>query len=84
MRLSIVAALAAVEKAEFAYVRDLVELTDSALSKQVSRLDEAGWVPVEKGQVGRRTRTWLRLTEDGAAAYLGHLAALTVIAGPLQ
>ncbi|MFD0152636.1 winged helix-turn-helix domain-containing protein [Streptomyces sp. NPDC055721] len=82
VRLSIVAALAAVEKAEFAYVRDLVEITDSALSKQVSRLEEAGWVTVEKGQVGRRPRTWLRLTEDGAAAYRRHLAALMAIAGP--
>lgn len=84
VRLSIVAALAAVEKAEFAYVRDLVEITDSALSKQISRLEEAGWVTVEKGQVGRRPRTWLRLTEDGAAAYRRHLAALTAIAGPLR
>ncbi|MFJ3173846.1 winged helix-turn-helix domain-containing protein [Streptomyces roseus] len=83
VRLSIVAALAAVEKAEFAYVRDLVEITDSALSKQVSRLEQADWVTVEKGQVGRRPRTWLRLTEDGADAYRRHLAALTAIAGPL-
>ncbi|MFF5701356.1 winged helix-turn-helix domain-containing protein [Streptomyces sp. NPDC012794] len=84
VRLSIVAALAGVEKAEFAYVRDLVEITDSALSKQVSRLEEAGWVTVEKGQVGRRPRTWLLLTEAGTAAYRRHIAALTAIAGPLH
>ncbi|MEU8461593.1 transcriptional regulator [Streptomyces sp. NPDC029003] len=84
VRLSIVAALAAVDRAEFAYVRDLVEITDSALSKQVSRLEQADWVAVEKGQVGRRPRTWLRLTENGADAYRRHLAALTAIAGPLQ
>ncbi|MFD5418065.1 winged helix-turn-helix domain-containing protein [Streptomyces sp. NPDC127069] len=83
VRLSIVAALAPVEKAEFASVRDLVEITDSALSKQVTRLEEEGWVAVEKGRVGRRPRTWLRLTEDGLARYRRHLAALTVIAGPL-
>ncbi|MFJ3635441.1 winged helix-turn-helix domain-containing protein [Streptomyces sp. NPDC090112] len=84
VRLSVVAALVAVEKAEFAYVRDLVEVTDSALSKQVSRLEEAGWVAVEKGQVGRRPRTWLRLSADGRAAYRRHVAALTAIAGPLR
>ncbi|MFF2192271.1 winged helix-turn-helix domain-containing protein [Streptomyces sp. NPDC058157] len=83
VRLSIVAALAPVEKAEFASVRDLVEITDSALSKQVTRLEEEGWVAVEKGRVGRRPRTWLRLTEDGLAGYRRHLAALTAIAGPL-
>ncbi|WP_371614008.1 winged helix-turn-helix domain-containing protein [Streptomyces sp. NBC_00454] len=84
VRLSIIAALAAVEKAEFAYVRDLVEITDSTLSKQVSRLEEAGWVTVEKGQVGRRPRTWLCLTGEGLATYRRHLAALTAIAGPLH
>ncbi|MFI5831429.1 winged helix-turn-helix domain-containing protein [Streptomyces sp. NPDC051578] len=84
VRLSIVAALAGVEKAEFAYVRALVEITDSALSKQVSRLEEAGWVTVEKGQVGRRPRTWLCLTEEGLAVYRRHVAALAAIAGPLH
>ncbi|MER6997401.1 transcriptional regulator [Streptomyces sp. NPDC000410] len=83
VRLSIVAALVGVDKAEFAYVRDLVEITDSALSKQVSRLEEAGWVTVEKGQLGRRPRTWLCVTQEGVATYRRHIAALTAIAaGP--
>ncbi|MFF5701041.1 transcriptional regulator [Streptomyces sp. NPDC012794] len=55
--------------------------TDSALSKQVPRLEEAGWVTVEKGQVSRPARTWLPLTEAGTAAYRRHIAALTAIAG---
>lgn len=38
---------------------------------------------VEKGRVGRRPRTWLRLTEQGLGGYRRHLAALTAIAGPL-
>lgn len=84
VRLSIVAALAAVDKAEFTFVRDLVEVSDSVLSKQVSALEEAGWVAVEKAQAGRRYRTWLRLTEDGLAVYRRHLAALRAIAGPLR
>ncbi|WP_256388112.1 transcriptional regulator, partial [Allokutzneria sp. NRRL B-24872] len=37
-RLSIVALLAASEWCEFAFVRDSVELSDSALSKQISTL----------------------------------------------
>ncbi|MFJ1567980.1 transcriptional regulator [Streptomyces erythrochromogenes] len=45
---------------------------------------EAGWVAVEKGQVGRRPRTWLRLTGEGSAAYRRHLVALRAIAGPLD
>lgn len=42
LRLSIAAALAAVEEAEFAAVRDAVETNDAELSRQVSRLETAG------------------------------------------
>ncbi|RSS87807.1 transcriptional regulator [Streptomyces sp. WAC05292] len=84
VRLSVVAALAGVDKAEFAYVRDLVEITDSALSKQATRLEEAGWLGIEKGRAGRRPRTWLYLTDAGRAAYARHLTALRAIAGPLH
>lgn len=81
VRLSVVAALAPLDKAEFAFVRDLVEVTDSALSKQVAALEEAGLVSVDKGRVGRRARTWLSLTERGRQVYERHLAALRAIAG---
>jgi len=81
VRLSVVAALAGVERAEFALVRDTVEVTDPMLSKQVALLEGAGYVGVHKGRVGRRTRTWLGLTPDGREAYGRHLAALRAIAG---
>ncbi|MGK5627517.1 winged helix-turn-helix domain-containing protein [Streptomyces sp. URMC 123] len=80
VRLSIVAALAASGKAEFGFVRDLVEITDSALSKQVTTLEEAGLVSVTKGAVGRRPRTWLSLTDEGTRTYRRHLSALRAIA----
>ncbi|MBW5485926.1 winged helix-turn-helix domain-containing protein [Streptomyces bambusae] len=80
VRLSVVAALAPLDKAEFGFVRDLVEVTDSVLSKQVSALEEAGYVAVHKGRVGRRPRTWLSLAPEGRAAYQRHLAALRAIA----
>ncbi|MGW4200817.1 winged helix-turn-helix domain-containing protein [Streptomyces sp. NPDC004726] len=80
VRLSIVAALAPVDKTEFGFVRDLVEVTDSALSKQVASLEEAGLLAVDKGRVGRRPRTWLALTEKGRAVYERHLGALRAIA----
>lgn len=80
VRLSIVAALATVDSADFATVRDTVEVSDSVLSKQVSTLEEAGYVRVKKGYVGKRPRTWLSLTRDGRRALEGHLAALREIA----
>jgi DNA-binding MarR family transcriptional regulator len=81
VRLSIAAALADVGRAEFALVRDTVEITDPMLSKQVALLEAAGYVGVDKGRVGRHTRTWLNLTPDGQAAYRRHVAALRAIAG---
>ena len=52
----------AADKAEFRLIRDTVELTDSALSQQVTTLEQAAYVKVTKGQVGRRPRTWLSAT----------------------
>lgn len=79
VRLSITSALAAVEEADFASVRDAVEVTDSALSNQVAILEGAGYVEVTKGRVGRRPRTGLRLTDAGRLAPDGHLRALVEI-----
>ncbi len=81
VRFSIVATLAGVDEAEFALVRDEVEVSDSVLSKQVATLEQAGYVKVRKGYVGKRPRTWLSLTRPGRAAYESHLAALREIAG---
>ena len=81
VRFSIVAALASADEAEFAAVRDTVEVSDSVLSRQVSTLEAAGYVKVRKGYVGKRPRTWLSLTSGGRAAYEKHLAALRAIAG---
>jgi DNA-binding MarR family transcriptional regulator len=81
VRMSIVATLAAADRAEFAFVRDTVEITDSALSKQVATLEKAGYVKVIKGYIGKRPRTWLSLSAAGRAAYERHLAALRAISG---
>ncbi|WP_433178314.1 winged helix-turn-helix domain-containing protein [Actinoallomurus sp. CA-150999] len=81
VRFSIVATLAASEKAEFGYVRDTVEVSDSVLSKQVAVLEKADYVKVTKGYVGKRPRTWLALTSDGRAAFAAHCQALRAIAG---
>ena len=80
VRFSIVALLAAASKVEFSFVRDHVEVTDSMLSKQVSALEQASYIKVDKGFVGKRARTWLSLTKEGRRAFERHLAALREIA----
>ena len=78
-RLSIVSLLAATEWAEFRFVRESVGLSDSALSKQLTTLEEAGYVEIRKGFVGKRPRTSVRLSRRGHHAFAGHVAALQQI-----
>ena len=75
-RLSIVSLLAAADWAEFAFLRDQLNLSDSALSKQLSTLEEAGYLNVERPLRDRRRRVRARLTPAGRTAFHGHVAAL--------
>jgi len=80
-RLSICALLAAgAEWIEFATVRDAVAVSDSVLSKQSRVLEDAGYIEVRKGAVGRRPRTWFQLTARGREAFAAHVAALRELA----
>jgi DNA-binding transcriptional ArsR family regulator len=78
-RLAIVALLAATDWAEFAFIRDSVKLSDSALSKQLAILEIAGYVDIRKSFVGKRPRTSARLSRLGRSAFERHLAALQEI-----
>ncbi|HEY6592617.1 MAG TPA: transcriptional regulator [Asanoa sp.] len=78
-RLSIVSLLAATEWADFKFLRESVGLSDSALSKQLTTLEDAGYVEIRKSFVGKRPRTSARLTRRGHQAFAGHVAALQEI-----
>jgi DNA-binding MarR family transcriptional regulator len=78
-RLSIVALLASADWIDFAFVRDQLGLSDSALSKQFSTLEEAGYLTVERRVSDRRRRVRVRLTPEGRAAFDGHVAALRAV-----
>ncbi len=66
---------------EFAVLRDAVGVSDSVLSKQSRLLEEQGYLQVRKGAVGRRPRTWFRLTPSGLRAFRAHVAWLQRAAG---
>lgn len=78
-RLSIVALLAAVDWVDFTFVRDRLELSDSALSKQFATLDDAGYITIERPVTDRRRRVRVRLTPSGRDAFYSHVAALRQI-----
>lgn len=78
-RLSIVALLASTDWAEFAFVRDRLELSDSALSKQFATLEDAGYITVARTVSNRRRRVRVALTDAGRGAFEGHVAALQAV-----
>jgi DNA-binding MarR family transcriptional regulator len=81
-RLSIVALLSSADWIDFAFVRDRLGLSDSALSKQFATLEDAGYITMERAVSNRRRRVRVRLTESGRVAFEGHVAALrAVVAG---
>ncbi|MEU1075982.1 MULTISPECIES: transcriptional regulator [unclassified Streptomyces] len=78
-RLSLVATLAAADWADFAFLKDRLGLSDSALSKQLATLEEAGYVATERRLDGSRRKVRARLTSAGRDAFNGHVAALQAI-----
>lgn len=79
VRLRIMAALAALnerESVEFTFVRDLLGLTDGNLGAHIRRLEEEGYVSVEKAFVDRKPRTYVSLTGKGRSAFELHVRAL--------
>lgn len=79
-RLRVAATLVAAGEVEFGFVRDRVGLSDSALSKQLKALSEAGLVTSRRDPTGPARKTWVRLTTDGREQVSGHVAALREIA----
>lgn len=80
-RLQICARLAAVETADFATLREMLDVSESVLSKHVKTLEEAGYVAVRKATSDGRQRTWLSLTSAGRKAFAAHAAALRALVG---
>jgi DNA-binding transcriptional ArsR family regulator len=68
-RTIIVAILAAVESADFLYLQRETGLTKGNLSVHLSKLEEAGYVNIEKTYRGKVPLTLCCLTEDGRKAF---------------
>lgn len=82
-RLAAMAVLAHSQDADFKFLRDHLQVSDSDMSKQMSALIEAGYVSVTKRGRGRASRTTFRITKSGRAAYDAHRQALEkLLAGP--
>ncbi|HEX6928685.1 MAG TPA: transcriptional regulator [Gammaproteobacteria bacterium] len=79
IRLAVMAVLASVERAEFTFIRDKVNTTDGNLSTHLRKLEENGYVAINKRFEGRKPVTDVALTGKGReafAAYVKHLEHL--------
>lgn len=77
-RLGILAVLCEVDRADFTYLRASLAMTDGNLSRNLSRLHDAGYVEITK-TIKPRPRTWLRITSDGRAALEAEFVALRAL-----
>ena len=81
IRLQACAMLAAAQTVDFATVREMLDVSESVLSKHVKTLEEAGYVAIRKATSDARQRTWLALTPEGRKAFAAHAAALRALVG---
>jgi DNA-binding MarR family transcriptional regulator len=68
-RLMLVALLFAVDRSDFLYLQHETGMNKGTLSSHLSRLEEAGYVEVEKTYRGKVPQTLLGLTATGRKAF---------------
>lgn len=68
-RTQIAALLYVVESADFIFVMNQTGLTWGNLSSHLTKMEEAGYVEIEKSFKGKRPNTTLKLTENGRKAF---------------
>ena len=82
VRLKITASLATLNndmEVDFTFLQRQLKLTPGNLGAHIEKLEKAGYVKVRKTFVGRRPKTFLRLTVNGRHAYEDHIEALKEI-----
>ncbi len=81
LRLALLSLLSGVEEAEFTWLRGKTGSTDGNLGAQLLKLEEAGYVAVEKKFVQRKPQTLYRMTETGRTALGEYVSALKELLG---
>jgi DNA-binding MarR family transcriptional regulator len=81
MRLGIMAYLMAADVADFNDLKAKLETTEGTISVHLRKLEEAGYVAIEKTYRGRRPLTRAHLTPRGREAFRAYLDAIGKLAG---
>ena len=81
MRLGIMVYLADVEAADFTELKTVLEATQGNLSVHLKKLEEAGYVAIDKRFIGAKPNTRIRITAAGREAFATYLEALGALIG---
>lgn len=76
LRLAIMSLLMNVDEADFVFLREKTESTAGNLSVQLDKLSAAGYITVEKGFWGKKTRTVCRISDTGRSAFVAYVNTL--------
>jgi DNA-binding MarR family transcriptional regulator len=76
VRLSVMAYLSGAGSADFGQLRKKTGVTDGNLSANLTKLEQAGYVSIEKKFVDRRPQTTCHLTDSGRTAWIAYLARM--------
>lgn len=82
LRLSIFSILMSVEEADFMYIKQKTEATMGNLSVQITKLEEVGYISVEKTFQNKRPRTVCRMTDAGREAFIEYVQTLKSYVAP--
>ncbi|CAN5402692.1 transcriptional regulator [soil metagenome] len=81
VRLGIMAVLAGVESADFGTLKARLQTTDGNLSVHLRKLEEAGFVAIDKSFLGRKPLTRAAMTPSGRTAFVAYLDAMSGLVG---
>jgi DNA-binding MarR family transcriptional regulator len=73
LRLGVMAYLSTVSPVPFVELKAKVNATDGNLSTHLTKLEEAGYVRIEKKFEAKKPLTLAHLTKQGRAAWIGYL-----------
>lgn len=82
-RLRLMTLLLVVDEADFVYISDRTGLTAGNISSHMSKLEDAGYVEIDKTFVDRRPRTVYRLTDRGRGAVTEYRDTLEALLRPV-
>ena len=82
LRLAMMAYLSGAGTADFNDVKAKIGGTDGNLSVQIRKLEDAGYIDVEKTYAGRKPQTRLSLTEKGRNAWIAYIGRMEALMRP--